>query len=160
MDNPQCGGFRLVRQVSDMVGPECPAGSRFVEGHGCVPVPRAGSTLAGAWTGRGVETTGTSWGMNVTVNSFESGLCAQVTYPPDAKFPTQSCSADWYCRVSTDGGKLRAREIVTSGQGRCDSSGSVEMTLAADGKSADWRWSSPLRNAGASAHLLRAGAAP
>jgi TPR repeat protein/tRNA A-37 threonylcarbamoyl transferase component Bud32 len=149
MENPSCTGFRLARAVSDMVPPRCPSGARFVERHGCVPVPRPGPNLVGAWNGRGTEASGASWLMTGTLKSLESGRCGQVSYP------SLGCAGDWYCVKSSDGKKLRAREIITTGQGRCDSTGFVEMTLSDDAQSADWRWSSPVRAQGSTAHLAR-----
>ncbi|APR81586.1 Putative serine/threonine-protein kinase pknH [Minicystis rosea] len=147
IDNPSCGAFRLVRQTSDMIDSFCPEG-HFVEGHGCVPVPRAGANALGAWTGRGVEASGASWPLSGTIQSLESGLCGHVSYP------SLGCTGDWYCIHSSDGTKLRAREIITHGS-RCDSTGFVDLTLSNDGQSAEWRWSSPIRPGGSTASLTR-----
>jgi TPR repeat protein/tRNA A-37 threonylcarbamoyl transferase component Bud32 len=154
IDAPRCGNFRVVRMVSDMVPTECAAGARFVEGHGCVPVPRPGPTAIGVWTGKGTETSGSSWLITATLKSLETGRCGQVSYP------TLGCGGDWYCVKSSDGKKLRAREIITSGQGRCDSTGFIDMTVSDDGQAAEWRWSSPGRGGTSSAHLARAAAPP
>ena len=154
MEDAMCAGIRLVRRDSDMVAPLCAKDESFVEGHGCVPVPRVGGTALGAWTGKGTEASGASWLINATFTSLESGRCGQVSYP------SLGCSGDWYCLKSSDGKKLRAREIITSAPGRCDSTGFVEMTLADDGQAAEWRWSSPVRTGGSTARLARTGAAP
>ena len=154
MEDERCGGIRLVRQDSDTVAPQCAKGESFIEGHGCVPVPRPAGTALGAWTGKGIEASGASWPITATFTSLESGRCGQVSYP------SLGCSGDWYCLKSSDGKKLRAREIITSAPGRCDSSGFIDMTLADDGKAAEWRWSSPLRTGGSTARLARTGAAP
>jgi hypothetical protein len=150
MDAPQCGPFYVVRQVSDMFDTKCGAGSRFVEGHGCVPTPREGATVLGTWAGTGTESTGRTWAITVTLDNLESGRCGRVA------FPSQNCAGDWYCTMSSDGKQIRAREVITSGQGTCDSTGVVEFTVSDDGQSADYKWTSPRRSDVSSAHLARA----
>ena len=149
IEGAPCGAFRVVRQTSDMVEPRCAAGAHFVEGHGCVPAPRSGPTLVGSWSGRGSESSGQSWPLTAAIKSLESGRCGQVTYP------SLSCGGDWYCVASSDGKRLRVREIITSGQSRCDSTGFVDLTLSDDGQAADFRWSSPIRTVVSTARLAR-----
>jgi serine/threonine protein kinase/TPR repeat protein len=150
VDNASCGPLRVVRVVSEMVPSGCASNARFVEGHGCVPIPRPeGTSLLGNWTGRGAESGGASWTVSVTVGSLESGRCAKVSYP------SLGCTGDWYCTGSSDGDKMHAREIITSGAGKCDATGSVEMAISGDGGSASYRWSSPKRTGTATAQLAR-----
>ena len=154
IESRSCSTLRVTRMVSDVVAPRCPAGARFVEGHGCVPVPNRGALALGTWTGRGAQTGGSSWLITATVTSLESGRCGQVSYP------TLGCVGDWYCVKSTDGKKLHAREIITTAGSRCDSTGFVDLTVADDNQSAEWRWSSPGRGGAATARLAHAATAP
>jgi TPR repeat protein/tRNA A-37 threonylcarbamoyl transferase component Bud32 len=151
MDNPSCGAIHLVRQTSDVVSATCGPDQRFVEGHGCQPAPRTppARTALGTWTGQGQQA-GSSWLLEAHVTSFETGVCATV------KYPSLGCTGSWYCLKSTDGSSLRAREIIETGT-RCDTSGTVEMSVADDGQSASWRWSSPKHASTATARLGRAG---
>lgn len=137
MLDPRCGAFRLVKQTGDMVGTTCAKPEEaFVEGRGCVTKPRAGATALGTWGGKGTEANGSTWPMNATFTTLEDGLCGTVSYP------SLGCTGDWYCRGSSDGKTVRAREIITTGIGKCDTTGSIEMTVADDGKTADWKWTS------------------
>ena len=151
IDNPASGAVRLVRMTSGMIDTACPKSQRFVAGKGCLPAPRP-PTAIGSWTGKGTEQSGSSWTINATIASIEQGRCARVAHP------TLSCSGDWYFTRSTDGRTLRAREIITTGQGRCDFTGFVDLTLSDDGQSMDWRWSSPVRTGGSTARLSRTAA--
>jgi hypothetical protein len=150
VDTAGCGALRVVRVVSDMVPSTCATGSHFVEGHGCLPIPRAESqSVLGAWTGRGTETAGSSWPMSVSIGSLEAGRCGKVSYP------SLGCAADWYCTGSSDGEKIHAREVLTSGGAKCDGTGSVEMSVSGDGRTASYRWSSPKRTGTANGQLTR-----
>ncbi len=140
IDNPACGAFHLVRQVAGVVSTRCATGQRFAEGRGCAPELHAGPTLVGHWTGTGAESNGQStWPIDVTLRSVDFGRCGEIHYP------SLSCGGEWYCVRSSDGRSIHARELITSGQGRCDTTGFVDVTLGADGQSASYRWSSPVR---------------
>jgi TPR repeat protein/tRNA A-37 threonylcarbamoyl transferase component Bud32 len=151
VDNASCGAVRVVRVVSDMVPSTCASSAHFVEGHGCLPIPRTeNQSVLGSWSGRGTETGGSSWTMTVSIGSLEAGRCGRVSYP------SLGCTADWYCTGSSDGEKIHAREIVTSGGGKCDGTGAVDMTVSGDGRTASYRWSSPKRTGTANGQLTRA----
>lgn len=106
--------------------------------------------VLGTWTGTGTESTGRTWAMTVTLDNLESGRCGR------AAFPSQNCAGDLYCTVSSDGKQIRAREVITSGQGKCDSTGEVAFTVSDDGQPADYKWTSPVRNEVPPPHLTRA----
>jgi len=152
VESPTCGAIRVTRLVSDAVSSQCSPQDRFVEGHGCVPVPRGplDRTALGHWTGTGTQPSGSSWIIDAHVMNLESGHCGHVRYP------TLACEGDWYCLKSTDGKTLRAREIITTPKSRCDTTGTIEMTVSDDGQRADWRWSTPGRAGTDSARLARA----
>jgi TPR repeat protein len=152
MDAASCGAIRVVRQMSDVVSSACAPGAQFVEGHGCVPTPRAPltRTALGTWTGNGVQAGGHTWPFEARFTSLEGGLCGTATYG------TLGCTASWYCLAASDGGLLRAREIIETGQRQCDQTGTIEMRVAEDGQTASWSWTSPLHAGGSTAKLSRA----
>jgi TPR repeat protein len=149
IDTRPCGAIRVVRTVSDVVAHHCPDGARFVEGHGCVPVPNPGATALGTWTGRSSGAAPT-WLVNATISSLESGRCGHVTYPDLA------CTGEWYCTKSTDGKTLRARELINPPTGRCEPTTVVDITVADDNQSGEWRWSVPGKARVDTARLTRA----
>ena len=104
-------------------------GRRGDSGSRSVGVP---SSLAGRYTGTGVQSDGQRWQLTVTVKSTTTGLCAT------AEYPGVGCSSEWICHGVQEGGQISATERLTRGKDKCIDGG--EMLMDFQGDELEWSW--------------------
>ena len=81
------------------------------------------SALVGTWSGRGSQSSGSSWDVKVTISGPAGSRCATIDYDKG------SCGGYWTCKQDRQGRSFAARETLTYGKGQCVDDLEVVTTL-------------------------------
>ena len=93
--------------------------------------------ILGLWRGRGEQTSGATWTIELEVTSATRGDCAAIRYPSSA------CGGTWRCTYGTTRTRLEASEQIAHGKTSCIDGGEVTAWLAEDTDRMRYVWKTP-----------------
>jgi hypothetical protein len=111
--------------------------------------PAGRATPLGHWSGRGAQSDGSTWPMDVDITQSEAGACATVSYP------SLDCGGRWECQPGSSPTELLVLEHITYGLDGCIDGGAVEAKLSNDGEVLLWSWRDQAAEITANARLRR-----
>ena len=92
--------------------------------------------IVGRWKGKGEQTNGATWAIDLEVVAAKRGECAAIRYP------SIGCGGTWRCTYGTNRMRLEASEAIGYGKTKCIDGGDVAVWLTRDGNRMRYAWRS------------------
>ena len=115
---PEIFELHTSRCLSDSFVATCPKAF-----HNRPPPCADFSAMAGEWTGRGSQSSGSSWDVKLKIAGAKGSRCATIDYDKG------SCGGFWTCKKDRQGRSFVARETLTYGRDNCVDDLAVQTIL-------------------------------